>query len=141
MTLAELLATEPYASQDDATAAAAINAATVQVWQDIEWLELTIWTHTEGIERATLETAATSGGTAATRTAAQHVLDCINAGMPLSGSDSRVRELIQASSLSGAAKAALVALAQVDVPIASTLVPSFSVVYWHDVARARGGNP
>lgn len=114
MTLSELIATMP----DEATATDAEVLAwlveDVDTWQDIPWLDLTVWTHTSGITRSTLTTAA--GGTGATATAAQHVLDCIVAGQPLSASDQRVRDLIAASSLSSAQKNALTALATVQVP-------------------------
>ena len=137
MTLAELLATEPYDVMTDADAAAAINAATVSVWQDVPWLELGLWAHAQLLTRAALETAATSG-TDANRTAAQHVLDCLNAGQPLSARDSRIRDLVAASSLSGPAKQALVTLATTTAPLVSTLTDHpYPAVTEGDVAARR----
>lgn len=116
MTLAELIATMP--GESTATDAEVLTwlQTAVDTWQDIPWLELTIWTHTSGVDRPTLETAASSGATVEDRTAAQHVIDCINAGQPLSASKQQVRDIIGASSLSGTAKTALTALATTQAP-------------------------
>ena len=111
MTLAELIASDAEnATRTDAEVLTWLNTL-ITAFVDVDWLELTVWLHTSGITRTALAAAASSGGTAATQTAAQHILDCVTAGQPLSASDERVRNLVQASSLAGAAKSALTALA------------------------------
>jgi hypothetical protein len=111
VTLTALIATMPgEATATDADVLAWLHE-TVPGWQDVPWLEFAVWLHTQGLTRAALTTAATTGGTVATQTAAQHLLDCLTAGQPLSASDSRVRAIVNASGLPAGAKTALIALA------------------------------
>ena len=87
----------------------------VNTWQDVSWLELQIWMHEQGLTRAILDTAATTGSTA-NRTAARYLLDTITAGVPLYATDARVRTLLAASSLSAAMINALTARATIQLP-------------------------
>lgn len=114
MTLAELIDSEPANAGRTDQAVLDWLDEVMTSWQDVSWLELTVWLHESGITRADLSTAA--AGTGATATAAQHIIDCVAAGQVLSASDSRIRSLINASSLSGAAKASLTAAAQTSSP-------------------------
>lgn len=114
MDLKQLIASEPgNASKSDAQVLSWLKDS-ITVWADVEWREFLIWLHQSGITRSTLST--TAAGTGATATAAQHFIDVINAGNPLGASDSRVRQLVQDSSLSVPLKNSLAALAQRSVP-------------------------
>ena len=88
--------------------------ADVTVYVDVSWLDLSMWVAQYNL-RPALKAAATSG-TDAQQTAAQHILDCIAAGQPLYGSDSRVRTAIASAIPAGAARAALIAMATSSAP-------------------------
>ena len=109
-TLRELIDSEPAnAGRTDAEVLAWL-LEPVTLYVDIEWIDLVLWPHANGLTRAVMQSAATSG-TTANQTAAQHLLDCINAGQPLAASRADIRALIIASSLPTSAKNALAALA------------------------------
>lgn len=136
MTLAELINSEPLnAARTDAEVLAWLNES-VNTFMDVGWLDLCMWV-AQHAYRPTLVTAA-SIGTDAQKTAAQHVLDCIAAGQPLSASDSRVRAVVASAIPAGQPRTDLLALATKTMTRWSTVVSEMddpSKLYWIQVAR------
>lgn len=88
----------------------------VTTYVDISWLDLSMWVAKHNLRPSLISAAASTGGTAALRTAAQHILDCITADQPLYASDERVRTVIGTAMPDGAARDDLVAMATTQVP-------------------------
>lgn len=111
MTLKELIDSEAAnATRTDAEVLAWLNES-VTAYVDIAWLDLGMWVAKHNLRPSLITAATATGGTAALRTAAQHILDCIAAGQPLYASDERVREVIGTAMPAGAARDDLVAMA------------------------------
>lgn len=156
MTLSELLATEPYASMTDAAAAAAINAATVDVVGEVPSTELLAWAAGGG-RLARMEAAASGQFSAATTAAiaaepaltSDGVRSMARAAVLLIERDGTVLDMSKADRvalvdalalaevLTGAEKASLVALATRAVPLATTLDGCPVPVLPGDVLAAR----
>jgi hypothetical protein len=91
---------------------------------DVNWLELGIVLNEQDIDRATLNTAATAVDPE-TATAAQHLLDCVNAGQALSTSDVRIRNMMNAAvNMPAALRTALITAASVSVARWTTATPN-----------------
>lgn len=126
MTLEELINSDrANAGRTDAERLAWLNEA-VSVFVDVSWLDLGMWVAQHNLRPSLITAATATGGTAAIRTAAQHILDCIAAGQPLYASDERVREVIGTAMPAGDARDDLVAMA-------TTLIPRWNgVTDWRD---------
>lgn len=92
MTLKDLIDSDPANSSRTDQQVLAWLTAEVNTWVDVSWLDLSMWIGGNDL-RPTLVNKISSG-TNAEKTAAQHLIDCLVAGQPLSSSDSRVRAVI-----------------------------------------------
>lgn len=147
MTLAELLATPPYNTMTDAEAAAAINAATVNVYQPLDTRALLRWGFgREGLSNlrdAVDRAGAYSGISAANRARAIAAYAILTEGIDgtLDPNDSEIDGMLDLLVSTGIFvaqdKADLLTRATVAVPLASTLDPPMSRVRVGEVERAR----
>lgn len=88
----------------------------VTTYVDISWLDLGMWVAKHNLRPSLVTAATATGGTAALRTTAQHILDCITAGQSLYASDERVRTVIGTAMPDGPAREDLVAMATTQMP-------------------------